>query len=86
MKLLMFKDYINSSLEETKKLAQLITKRISNGSILLLNGDLGSGKTQFVRFIAEHLEVLDIVTSFHFSSLPGTSHQSILKGLYSFVP
>ena len=63
MKLLMFKDYINSSLEETKKLAQLITERISNGSILLLNGDLGSGKTQFVRFIAEHLEVLDIVTS-----------------------
>jgi len=59
----MFKDYINSSLEETEKLAQLLTQKMSNGSIVLLNGDLGSGKTQFVRFIAQHLKVLDIVTS-----------------------
>ena len=31
-------------------------------------------------------DVLDTVSFFHFSSLPGTSHQSTLNGLNSLVP
>ena len=44
------------SLEDTKKLAKNISKIISVGDIIFLYGDIGVGKTTFVRFFVNHLE------------------------------
>jgi len=51
------------SINETNEIALEISKKIEQGTILLLNGELGSGKTQFVRFLADHLRVQDMVGS-----------------------
>lgn len=49
--------YLSHSSEETKKIAQQFTKKLSTGSILCLYGDLGSGKTTFVQRLAEGLGI-----------------------------
>lgn len=43
------------STQETKKLAAEVAKKINQGSVIALYGDLGSGKTTFVRYLAEAL-------------------------------
>lgn len=44
---------ISKSEEETKKIAKAIAKRVKNGGFIALFGDLGSGKTVFVKGLAE---------------------------------
>ena len=51
------------SIQDTDNVALEISKKIHDGSIILLNGDLGSGKTQFVRFLGNHLESVDTISS-----------------------
>lgn len=46
-----------SSLKDTEKIAHQIAKKISNGGVLLLFGDLGAGKTTLTKFIAEELGI-----------------------------
>lgn len=48
---------------ETFKLGSLIGKDLKPGDIIALDGDLGAGKTQFSKGIAEGLEVQDYITS-----------------------
>jgi tRNA threonylcarbamoyladenosine biosynthesis protein TsaE len=43
--------------EQTRELARSIGRRLFPGAILLLNGDLGSGKTAFIQGLARGLEV-----------------------------
>ena len=51
------------SINDTNEVALAVSKKIKQGTILLLHGELGSGKTQFVRFLADHLKVQDVVSS-----------------------
>jgi len=44
------------SLEDTKKFSKKISKIIKTGDIIFLYGEIGSGKTTFVRFFINHLE------------------------------
>ena len=44
------------SLEDTQKFAKNISKIVSVGDIIFLYGDIGVGKTTFVRFFVNHLE------------------------------
>ena len=53
--------FIVSSLEETKKLAQNFAKELKIGQVVLLNGDLGAGKTTFTQFVFAALGVKDVV-------------------------
>ena len=39
------KKYITSSEEETRKVGSLIAEDLKNGSVIMLQGDLGAGKT-----------------------------------------
>jgi tRNA threonylcarbamoyladenosine biosynthesis protein TsaE len=48
---------ITNSPEETKKLAENIARTLVKGDILALEGELGSGKTQFVQGLARGLGV-----------------------------
>ena len=45
------------SLEDTSKLSKKISKLIQGGDIIFLHGEIGVGKTTFVRFLINHLEV-----------------------------
>ena len=45
-----------TSLEDTQNFSKNISKIISVGDIIFLYGDIGVGKTSFVRFLINHLE------------------------------
>lgn len=48
---------------ETKRLAEKFAKLLKGGDIVLLNGDLGAGKTTFTKYVLQSLGVKDEVTS-----------------------
>lgn len=54
---------IINNLKETKELAKRFAKILKGGEVILLNGDLGAGKTTFVKCILKNLGVKDDVTS-----------------------
>jgi tRNA threonylcarbamoyladenosine biosynthesis protein TsaE len=47
--------YQSSSVEKTKEQAALIAKRLKPGAVLAFFGDLGTGKTTFIRYLAEEV-------------------------------
>lgn len=54
----------SNSEEETRRIAAALAKDLRAGAIVLLKGDLGAGKTAFVRGLAEGLGITaDEVTS-----------------------
>ncbi|MDE6472122.1 MAG: tRNA (adenosine(37)-N6)-threonylcarbamoyltransferase complex ATPase subunit type 1 TsaE [Clostridia bacterium] len=55
--------YISHSLEDTAFLAGKLAKKLEGGEVILLNGELGAGKTAFTKCLAKCLEIDDIVTS-----------------------
>ena len=54
--------HTKSSLE-TENLGVEFSKKISQGAIITLNGDLGSGKTTFVKGVLKGFNYIDEVTS-----------------------
>ena len=46
-----------SSLKDTKNLSKRISEIIKAGDVIFLYGEIGVGKTTFVRFFINHLEV-----------------------------
>ncbi len=57
------------SLQDTEKLAKIISDNLFPGFILGLTGDLGSGKTTFTKYLAKNMGILDIVNSPTFTIL-----------------
>lgn len=51
----MEKNYQLPNLEQTRKVAQELSKELSLGDIILLKGNLGAGKTTFARFLIQEL-------------------------------
>ena len=45
------------SIEDTKKLAKKFSKVLQKGDVIFLYGEIGVGKTTFVRFLINQLEV-----------------------------
>ncbi len=56
-------EYVVKSVEETYALAKKIADNLKGGEIILLNGDLGAGKTTFTKGLAKALGINDVVTS-----------------------
>lgn len=65
----MNKIFISHSLKETKDIAKEISLQINNGDVLLLNGEIGAGKTTFTKFLLENLGVKSVVSSPTFTLL-----------------
>ena len=61
------KKYITNNYEETQKLGASFADKLNSGAIVLLFGDLGSGKTTFVKGILENFKYQYDVTSPTFS-------------------
>lgn len=61
--------YVVNSLNETMNLAKKFANSLKLGDVVLLNGDLGAGKTTFTQFVFKELGVKDIVTSPTFAIL-----------------
>lgn len=55
--------FITHSPEETHKLAEKLTKKFKGGQIILLNGNLGAGKTHFAQGVAKALGIKKNITS-----------------------
>lgn len=55
--------YISKSVEDTYALARKIAERLKGGEVILLNGDLGAGKTTFTKGLAKALGIDEVVTS-----------------------
>ncbi len=55
--------YISNSVEDTERIGAELARRLSAGSVVAFTGDLGAGKTAFVRGMACGLGVEARVTS-----------------------
>lgn len=56
-------DYISESLEDTQEFAVGFAERLMPGDVLCMYGDLGAGKTAFVKGLARGLGIREHVTS-----------------------
>lgn len=54
---------ITHSREETVALGENFAKNLKKGDVVLLKGEMGAGKTVFVKGIAKGLGILDEITS-----------------------
>ena len=55
--------YITNSAEETMNLGEKFGKTLKGGEVILLKGEMGAGKTVFVKGIAKALGITDRITS-----------------------
>ena len=62
-------EFVANNLKETEDFAKKLSKKIENGMVILLYGDLGAGKTTFTKFLLESLGVKSIVSSPTFTLL-----------------
>jgi len=62
-------EVVVKNLKQTIRLAKKFAKSIKGGEKILLNGDLGAGKTTFTKYFAKALGVKDEVTSPSFTIL-----------------
>ena len=71
------------SLEDTKNLAKAFAQSLDeNGLFVTLTGDIGAGKTQFVRCVLEFLNVQEKITSPSFVIL--NEYKTALCPIYHF--
>ncbi len=47
-------EYISNKAEDTLAFAKTFAEKLNKGDIVLLSGDLGAGKTVFVKGVADH--------------------------------
>lgn len=56
-------DYCSNTVEETEALGARLAERLVPGAVVAFTGDLGAGKTAFVRGLARGLGITERVTS-----------------------
>ena len=74
--------YISHSIDDTYNLAAQIAKYIKGGEVILLNGDLGTGKTAFTKGLALAMGVEETVTSPTFTFM--NEYEGARLSLYHF--
>lgn len=61
--------FISKSENETILIAKRFSKKLRGGEVLALNGELGAGKTIFVKGLAKGLNIEELITSPTFTIL-----------------
>lgn len=56
-------DFVSHNENETKEIAALLASKLSHGDIIVLSGDLGSGKTKFTEGFLSHWNLSDEISS-----------------------
>ncbi len=69
--------YISNCADDTEKIAYDFSSSLKGGEIITLDGDLGAGKTAFVRGLAAGLGISDTVSSPTFTIVNEYSHGRI---------
>lgn len=62
------------NLEDTERLAKIVSNHLFPGFIIGLTGDLGSGKTTFTKFLAKHMGITGNLNSPTFTILKVYDH------------
>ena len=75
-------EYLSNSIKETNIIAENFAKVIKKGQVVLLIGELGTGKTMFVQALAKSLGVKSIVNSPSFKLI--NEYQSYLGKINHF--
>ena len=75
------KTYISNTIEDTHNIAKEVVTSL-NTNVIILNGNLGAGKTEFTKGIAKALNVEKNITSPTFTILK--SYTSENKNLHHF--
>ena len=75
-------EIISASQEDTKKIANRIAKRLNRGDIIVLTGDLGSGKTKFVEGFLSYFHMQDEISSPTFNIV--NEYQTPSANIYHF--
>ena len=57
------REILSRSIEETYNIGQDIASRLQGGEVIILDGDLGAGKTVFAKGLAKGLEIDCIINS-----------------------
>lgn len=55
--------FISKNAEESRKIGEILGRTIRGGTVIVLTGDLGAGKTTFVKGLAKGLGVKSAITS-----------------------
>ena len=56
-------EHVTKSFEETIKIAYEYAKTLNAGDVVILDGEMGAGKTVFVKGVAKFLGITDEITS-----------------------
>ncbi len=56
-------EYISKSLKETYKIAKNFAKTLKPNDVVLLEGEMGAGKTTFTKGLAKGLDIKEEITS-----------------------
>lgn len=80
------KEYISKSELETQNIAYEFAKTLDNTSIIILDGNLGAGKTKFVYGIAKYFNIENLVCSPTFTIVNeySTNTNDKVKQIYHF--
>lgn len=75
-------EYISKNIDDTINIAKKLSLTFTGGEIVLLDGDLGAGKTAFTKGLAQGLNIQNIITSPTFTIL--NVHEGTKLNLYHF--
>lgn len=75
-------EYTTETAEQTEELGYKLASELQGGEVILLNGELGAGKTTFSKGLARGLGVSDTITSPTFTLL--NTYQGTDLKLYHF--
>ncbi len=56
-------NFVSHNEEETKEIAKKLASKLNNGDIVILSGDLGSGKTKFTEGFLSYFDLQDEISS-----------------------
>ncbi|MBQ4098312.1 MAG: tRNA (adenosine(37)-N6)-threonylcarbamoyltransferase complex ATPase subunit type 1 TsaE [Clostridia bacterium] len=55
-------EYVSNNQKQSEEIAAEFAKTLKSGDVVILSGDLGAGKTAFVKGVAKHFNLSDVTS------------------------